>query len=814
MTIQGVPSYGLLYGFSGAVHVVVGDRGDPVPPLVQGPPYPATGDTLLLDDLRQHFCNWELSHCLGPVGSRGAALSAVFLDPVAARSSPSLPRTAVSAKLPERNTGLVSYVEVELSELDPSSTDALALSQRLAARQPGTDTWRGFSVTSPFLPGDTGLLPPVAPPGLSNGLFGAWNMPEDLRPTGIFDGLWKIQQEAELVEFEHAEKQDSTEEEEEEEEEEAVDPDASSASQQVAAYPSSYSSINVKKDDGAAGTVVEDSVDSLLQGSREAVAAGKAATAALVAKPKGPLRGAGDLEFAVRGGIDDLGAAWSALLPHMALRYPFELDIFQKEAVLHLEAGRSVFVAAHTSAGKTVVAEYAFALAGAHASRAVYTSPIKTISNQKFRDFSAKFEVGLLTGDVQINPQAPCLIMTTEVLRSMLYKGADVVRDIEFVVFDEVHYVNDAERGVVWEEVIIMLPPHITIVMLSATVPNVMDFADWVGRTKNRVVYVTGNAGRGAGRGAGQGRSRGSGGADSFRKRLQGGGGQGGGGVAERGQLTELINLLRKGDLLPVAFFTFSKKRCDGAADACSGLDLTTAAEKHTIHVFVQQVLARLKEGDRELPQILRLRDLMRRGVAVHHAGLLPIMKETVEMLFCQGYIKVLFCTETFAMGVNAPTRTVVFHSLRKHDGRSFRTLLPGEYTQMAGRAGRRGLDAVGMVVIAAWEEPPGEGELKQLLQGKGVSLSSQFRLTYSMILNLLRVEDLKVEDMLRRSFAEFHAQRAQPGKSAALAAGQARLAEYAAMAWPACIKGCDRHQLETFVSLGQRIDDISEQLQ
>lgn len=225
-------------------------------------------------------------------------------------------------------------------------------------------------------------------------------------------------------------------------------------------------------------------------------------------------------------------------------------------------------------------------------------------------------------------------------------------------------------------------------------------------------------------------------------------------------------------------------------------------------------MLSRLREGDRELPQILRLRDLMRCGVAVHHAGLLPIMKETVEMLFCQGYIKVLFCTETFAMGVNAPTRTVVFHGLRKHDGRSFRTLLPGEYTQMAGRAGRRGLDAVGVVIIAAWDEPPGEGELKQLLQGKGVSLSSQFRLTYSMILNLLRVEDLKVEDMLRRSFAEFHAQRAQPGKSAALAAGQAQLAAYTNTPWPQCIQGCDRSVVERYCELGAAVEDLNQQLQ
>jgi antiviral helicase SKI2 len=179
------------------------------------------------------------------------------------------------------------------------------------------------------------------------------------------------------------------------------------------------------------------------------------------------------------------------LVPDMAKEWPFELDTFQKEAVYHLENGDSVFVAAHTSAGKTVVAEYAIALAAKHMTKAIYTSPIKALSNQKFRDFRQIFdEVGILTGDVQIAPEASCLIMTTEILRSMLYRGADLIRDVEFVIFDEVHYVNDLERGVVWEEVIIMLPEHVTLILLSATVPNTYEFASWVGRTKRKDIYV------------------------------------------------------------------------------------------------------------------------------------------------------------------------------------------------------------------------------------------------------------------------------------------------------------------------------------
>ncbi|KAJ2843343.1 Antiviral helicase ski2, partial [Coemansia brasiliensis] len=181
------------------------------------------------------------------------------------------------------------------------------------------------------------------------------------------------------------------------------------------------------------------------------------------------------------------------LVPRLARPFPFELDVFQKRAVYHLERGDSVFVAAHTSAGKTVVAEYAVALSQLHMTKTIYTSPIKALSNQKFNDFTQTFgedNVGILTGDVKIRPEAPCLIMTTEVLKNMLYRGADVLRDVEFVVFDEVHYINDLERGVVWEEVIIMLPRHVSIILLSATVPNTREFAEWVGRTKKRDIYV------------------------------------------------------------------------------------------------------------------------------------------------------------------------------------------------------------------------------------------------------------------------------------------------------------------------------------
>lgn len=541
------------------------------------------------------------------------------------------------------------------------------------------------------------------------------------------------------------------------------------------------------------------------------------------------------------------------LVPDMAREWPFELDTFQKEAVYHLENGDSVFVAAHTSAGKTVVAEYAIALAAKHMTKAIYTSPIKALSNQKFRDFREIFdEVGILTGDVQIAPEASCLIMTTEILRSMLYRGADLIRDVEFVIFDEVHYVNDIERGVVWEEVIIMLPEHVTLILLSATVPNTYEFASWVGRTKKKDIYVISTpkrpvplehylwankgihklvdadkkfiekgwksanealsgkdkikapppaeaaSGRGRGdqrggrgqnqrggqqRGGSQQRGRGGPPRASQNPGHMGRGGRPGGRTTAAQDKTlwvHLVQFLKKESLLPACIFVFSKKRCEENADALSNQDFCTATEKSAIHMIIEKSIARLKPEDRVLPQILRLRDLLGRGIAVHHGGLLPIVKEVVEILFAQTLVKVLFATETFAMGLNLPTRTVVFSGYRKHDGHAFRNLLPGEYTQMAGRAGRRGLDTVGSVIIVApgGDEAPPVAELRQMILGDPSKLRSQFRLTYNMILNLLRVEALKIEEMIKRSFSEHATQQLLPEHEKQVKISEADLAK------------------------------------
>ncbi|CAK7896068.1 antiviral helicase Ski2p [[Candida] anglica] len=504
------------------------------------------------------------------------------------------------------------------------------------------------------------------------------------------------------------------------------------------------------------------------------------------------------------------------VVPNMAREWPFELDTFQQEAVYHLEQGDSVFVAAHTSAGKTVVAEYAIAMAARNMTKAIYTSPIKALSNQKFRDFKETFkdiDIGLITGDVQINPEANCLIMTTEILRSMLYRGADLIRDVEFVIFDEVHYVNDIDRGVVWEEVIIMLPDHVKYILLSATVPNTFEFANWVGRTKQKDIYVISTPKRpvpleifiwaknellkvidsqrkfsdiefkkhkeilergdnkkppnvkmgGGSRGGRGGSAR--------------GGNRGGGQVARGGRSggnfnrdgpnkntwVTLVQYLKGNNLLPAVIFVFSKKKCEEFANTLSSVDFCNAREKSEIHMFIDRAVSRLKKEDRELPQILTIRDMLSRGIAVHHGGLLPIVKECIEILFARTLVKVLFATETFAMGLNLPTRTVVFNTVRKHDGRGFRNLLPGEFTQMSGRAGRRGLDATGTVIVMSFNEPLSPVDFKEVTLGTPTKLVSQFRLTYNMILNLLRIEALRVEEMIKHSFSENSTQTLLP---------------------------------------------------
>ena len=476
---------------------------------------------------------------------------------------------------------------------------------------------------------------------------------------------------------------------------------------------------------------------------------------------------------------------FSDQLPHPAREFSFELDTFQKRAILLLEAHENVFVAAHTSAGKTVVAEYAIALAKKHHKKAIYTSPIKALSNQKFRDFKEAFtDVGIITGDVQLEKTAQCLIMTTEILRSYLYRTDDVIADVEWVVFDEVHYINDEERGVVWEEVLIMLPPEVRLVMLSATVPNSAEFAEWVGQTKRASIHViktvhrpvpllhsiyAGNSGKTCGQMYTIAYSQ----ARRVVERVEGYV-QAAAVMKERvkkqvrppdsqTQLKQdrniwksLIDSFNKDDKLPLIGFVLSRKKCDELADLmANSLCLTSSSERGYIHSFFSKSISRLTPCDRELPQVLKMQAILKRGVGVHHSGVLPILKEIVELLFQRGVVKVLFATETFAIGVNMPARTVAFDSVMKFDGQTRRNLHPGEYIQMAGRAGRRGKDDQGFVIIIAKQELPDFSDFHKMIFGEPLILSSKFRLRYSMILNTLSSHSLTTEDIIRKSFAE-----------------------------------------------------------
>lgn len=467
-----------------------------------------------------------------------------------------------------------------------------------------------------------------------------------------------------------------------------------------------------------------------------------------------------------------------------AKTYEFELDTFQKQAIIHMEKFCNVFVAAHTSAGKTVVAEYAIAMARRSMTKVVYTSPIKALSNQKYRDFSREFgNVGLITGDVQVNTDSSCLILTTEILLQMLDNGSELIRDLEWAIFDEVHYVNDEERGHVWERIFIMLPEHVNLVLLSATVPNVFKFAEWLGRIRGKPTIVittvkrpvplehylyTGTSTKTIN--------------DRFKfidsnsdflehgykkaletkkhvvKHLKGAKGQNflSNPQQEKNIYITLIRHLEKAALLPVICFTLSRRRCDSNAAMLQSLDLTTAEEKARIHKFVTRSLDRFKESDRKLRQVVALKEMLKRGFGIHHSGVLPLLKEITEILFCDGLVKVLFATETFAMGVNMPARCVVFDSIKKHDGRNRRFLLPSEYIQMAGRAGRRGKDPVGTVIVLCKREIPESSDLIKTALGQPTPLESKFQLKYSMILTLLRARHhLEVESVIGKSFIE-----------------------------------------------------------
>ncbi|XP_077267887.1 exosome RNA helicase Mtr4 isoform X2 [Temnothorax americanus] len=471
-----------------------------------------------------------------------------------------------------------------------------------------------------------------------------------------------------------------------------------------------------------------------------------------------------------------------------AKEYKFILDPFQKEAILCIENNQSVLVSAHTSAGKTVVAEYAIACSLRDKQRVIYTTPIKALSNQKYREFHEEFkDVGLVTGDVTINPTASILIMTTEILRNMLYRGSEVMREVGWVIFDEIHYMRDKERGVVWEETLILLPDNVHYVFLSATIPNARQFAEWVTHLHNQPCHVVSTDYRPTplqhyifpvgGDGihlvvdeTGQFKEENFNRAmaclqnmgDAAKGDMKGR--KGGLRATNSGQtnIFKMVKMIMERNFAPVIIFSFSKKDCEVYAMQMAKLDLNTLEEKKLVDEVFNNAVDVLNDDDKKLPQVTNLLPLLRRGIGIHHGGLLPILKETVEILFGEGLIKTLFATETFAMGLNMPARTVLFTAPRKFDGKDFRWITSGEYIQMSGRAGRRGLDDKGIVILMIDEQvSPVVG--KAIVQGKPDPINSAFHLTYNMVLNLLRVEEINPEYMLERSFFQFQNQAGIP---------------------------------------------------
>ncbi|CEQ40954.1 SPOSA6832_02632, partial [Sporobolomyces salmonicolor] len=469
-----------------------------------------------------------------------------------------------------------------------------------------------------------------------------------------------------------------------------------------------------------------------------------------------------------------------------ARTYPFELDPFQKVSIASIQRNESVLVSAHTSAGKTVVAEYAIAQCLKEGQRVVYTSPIKALSNQKYREMLAEFgDVGLMTGDVTINPTASCLVMTTEILRSMLYRGSEIMREVAWVIFDEIHYMRDKERGVVWEETIILLPHKVHYVFLSATIPNAMEFAEWICTTHQQPCHVVYTDYRptplqhylfpaGADGIHLVVDEKGNFREDNFAKAMGALGGESKGedpasatagkgrkGKTKKGSqkgpsdIYKIVKMIMVKNYNPVIVFAFSKRECEGLALQMSKLEFNTDEERDMVSTVFNNAISNLSDDDRQLPQIEHILPLLKRGIGIHHGGLLPILKEVIEILFQEGLLKVLFATETFSIGLNMPAKTVVFTSVRKFDGRDFRNLSGGEYIQMSGRAGRRGLDDRGIVIMMT-DEKLEPAAAKGMVKGQADRLDSAFHLGYNMILNLMRVEGLTPEYMLERCFYQF----------------------------------------------------------
>ncbi|MBE3597379.1 MAG: DEAD/DEAH box helicase [Limnochordaceae bacterium] len=457
----------------------------------------------------------------------------------------------------------------------------------------------------------------------------------------------------------------------------------------------------------------------------------------------------------------------------------FQLDPFQQEAVAAVEAGWSTLVVAPTGTGKTLVADYLIERSHAQGHRVVYTAPIKALSNQKFKEFKRLLgpeAVGILTGDVVINPDAPVTIMTTEVFRNLLHLESHRLAGVRWVIFDEIHYIDDPERGSVWEESLLFLPSDVQFLGLSATIPNAQELAEWLETVQGRHVHVVTSFERAVplehhlfeptlGLCT---RER----LERHARKLEARGGYWPAGRRMNGHGPRLhyppvepLELLQRAgpDRLPALFFFFSRRLTEYYAHELARVeDYLSAQDRQEVRRVIDETLR--PYPDSAVARAQAYFGLWERGIGFHHAGLLPAIKDVVEELFERRLIRVLFCTETFAVGVNFPCRTVFFGALQKYDGVQYRPLSNREYFQMAGRAGRRGIDERGYVYAAVDLNDLSIDALPSLDEADVEPLRSQFTLSYNTVLNLLRrfPRPGEAEAVLRRNFAAFQAGRAR----------------------------------------------------
>ncbi len=487
----------------------------------------------------------------------------------------------------------------------------------------------------------------------------------------------------------------------------------------------------------------------------------------------------------------------------------YTLNAFQVEAARAIEAGKNVLLAAPTGSGKTLVAEYAIEHAVRAGRRAIYTSPIKALSNQKFRDFKADgLRVGLMTGDLTLDADAPLVIMTTEIFRNAVFEDPARFRDTDFAIFDEVHFVDDVERGTVWEESLIFAPPHVRFVGLSATIANLHEFGKWIRTVREQELAVIEHTRRpvplshrlfhpDAGVFQLEQRTR----AITFHERAAAREGRHGaragrrererrqwGDKRERGKgrriafgprpYVQLLDELQHRSLLPLLYFCFSRKECEIKAERSMGRLLLNRAERARIQQLFEEICVRFELDPAADPGLRGILGRALTGVGYHHAGMLPIHKEVVERLFTSGLLKMLFTTETFALGINMPARTVVFDLLRKFDGVQMDYMKARDYLQMAGRAGRQGLDKSGLVIAILEDEDLLEAPLSRYHSGKVEPITSRFNLSYSTILNLYdRLGSKGLLEAYDHSFAAFQSQQGSAsGRAKKKAAAHAAL--------------------------------------